>query len=84
MQNKTMKGETHPKLPTREELILTEQEIVNELRRMMQDPSLSLKDRLRAAAVLSFHMNTLNRMLSQDYGTDAFEEQNLGDLVRNM
>ena len=50
----------------------------------MQDTSLAMKERLRAAAVLSFHMNTINKMISQDLGTDVSEEQNLGDLIRNM
>lgn len=84
MEKSKPKDRPFPRLPTREELILAEQEIINELRRIMQDTRLSLKERLRAAAVLSFHMNTLNKMISQDLGADVFEEQNLGDLIRNM
>lgn len=84
MENHTLNGETRATLPTREELILAEQEIINELRRMMQDTKLSLKERLRAAAVLAFHMNTLNKMITQSGETDHFEELNLGDFVRSM
>ena len=84
MENHTLNGETRAPLPTREELILAEQEIINELRRMMQDTKLSLKERLRAAAVLAFHMNTLSKMITQGGETDHFEELNLGDFVRSM
>ena len=84
MENHNIKEKHSAKLPTREELIFTEQEVVNELRRMMQDASLTLKERLRAAAVLALHMNTLNRMITENGEKGGFEELNLGDLVRTV
>jgi hypothetical protein len=84
MQNQNQKEKPASKLPTREGLILAEQEIINDLRTMMQDAALSMKDRLRAAAVLSYHMNALNAMLTRDDETDQHEELDLGDLVKNV
>jgi hypothetical protein len=84
MKSHNIKQRLPAKLPSREELILAEREIINELRRMMQDPKLSFNERLRAAGVLAYHMNTLNKMITQDGETDPFEEQNLGDFVRSV
>ncbi len=75
------KKESRAKLPTHEELILAEQEIINELRQLMQDSSVSLKDRLRAAAVLAFHMNTLHKMITTEGEREQVDQQTLGDYV---
>ncbi len=79
-----MKEKSQAKLPTREELILVEQEIINDLQKMLKNPDLTFIERLRAANVLAFHMNTLNRMLTQKGEKEAFEEETLGDYVRGV
>ncbi|HEX9862090.1 MAG TPA: hypothetical protein VGB11_02260 [Candidatus Bathyarchaeia archaeon] len=84
MNNQKVKEKLRAKLPSREELILMEQETIRELQRMLNDPDLTFTERLRAANVLAFHMNTLNRMLTQNGAKEQFEEQNLGDYVRGL
>jgi hypothetical protein len=72
------------KLPSREDLIFMEREIINELRKMLKDPDLTLTERLRTASVLAYHVNTLNKMVTQSGEKEPFEEQNLGDYVRGV
>ncbi len=81
MEKRNKKENPRAKLPTHEELILAEQEIINELRQLMQDSSISLKDRLRAAAVLALHMNTLDRMITCEGEREQIDQQTLGDYV---
>jgi len=84
MDNPKVTDKLRAKLPSREELILMEQETIRELQRMLNDPDLPFADRLRAANVLAYHMNTLNKMLTQNGAKEQFEEQNLGDYVRGV
>ena len=84
MENQKAKEKSHEELPTRAELILMERETIRELQTMLKDPDLPFADRLRAATVLAYHMNTLNRMLTQNGAKEQFEEQNLGDYVRGV
>ena len=84
MASQNIREKTRAKLPSREELIFVEREIINELQRMLKDPDITFTERLRAASVLAFHMNTLNRMVAQNGEEEQFEEQNLGDYVRGV
>jgi len=84
MNRQNIKEKSHAKLPTRAELILIEREIVNKLQRMLNNPDLTFVERLRAANVLAFHMNTLNRMLIQNGEKEAFKEETLGDYVKGL
>jgi len=84
MDNPKVTDKFRTKLPTREELILMERDTISELQRMLTDPDLPFADRLRAANVLAYHMNTLNKMLTQNGAKEQFEEQNLGDYVRGL
>ncbi len=47
----------------------------------MQGNSVSLKDRLRAATVLAFHMNALDRMITSEGEREQVDQQTLGDYV---
>lgn len=78
----TEKDQTEP--PTLKELIKIEWEIVNELKKMLKDPELTVAERTRAATVFAYHTNTLNKFLAQSGEKDQFEEQNLGDYVRGV
>jgi hypothetical protein len=84
MENQKVKEKPHTELPSRAELILMERETICELQTMLKDPDLPFADRLRAATVLAYHMNTLNKMLTQNGAKEQFEEQNLGDYVRGI
>jgi hypothetical protein len=67
--------------PSREELIDMEWETINELRKMLKDPDLTVVEKTHAANVLAYHTNTLNKMLSQKGEKDQFNDQNLGDYL---
>jgi len=84
MDNPKVKEILRAKLPSREELILMEQETIRELQRMVHDSDLTFNERLHAANVLAYHMNTLNKMLTQNGAVEQFEEQNLGEYVRGV
>jgi hypothetical protein len=67
--------------PSREELIDMEWETLNELRKMLKDPDLTVVEKTHAASVLAYHANTLNKMLAQKGEKDQFNDQNLGDYL---
>jgi aspartate-semialdehyde dehydrogenase len=70
--------------PSREGLIEREWDVINELQKMLKDPDLTVNERLHAANVLAFHMNSLNRMLTRKGNKEEFEDQNLGDYIRGV
>jgi hypothetical protein len=85
MNNKNEGKKDQIKKPlSREDLILMEREIINELQKMLKDPDLTLTERLRTANVLAYHVNTLNKMVTQNGEKEPFEEKNLGDYVRGV
>ena len=51
---------------------------------MLSSPELTIKEKTGAANVLAFHVNTLNRLLSQRGEKEQFNEQNLGDYVKSV
>ena len=70
--------------PTNEALIQTEWATIKQLQKMLEDPELSVKEKTLVANVLAFHVNTLNRLLTQSGGKEQFNEQNLGDYVKTI
>jgi hypothetical protein len=80
-----MDNQTQPTdQPSNETLIQTEWSTIKQLEKMMSNPELTIKEKTGAANVLAFHVNTLNRLLSQRGEKEQFNEQNLGDYIRNV
>jgi hypothetical protein len=71
-------------LVSRDELIKREWDVINELHKMIKDPDLTLAERLKASSVLAYHINCLNKMLTQRGEKEQFEEQNLGDYIKGV
>ena len=70
--------------PCTEALIQTEWATIKQLEKMLSSPELTIKEKTGAANVLAFHVNTLNRLLSQRGEKEQFNEQNLGDYVKSV
>jgi hypothetical protein len=51
---------------------------------MLADSELTIKEKTAVANVLAFHVNTLNKLLAQSGEKEQFDEQNLGDYIRNV
>ena len=64
-----------------EGLIKREWEIINQLERMVNDPELTVAEKIHAANVFAFHAITLNKLLARSGEKGRFEEQNLGDYI---
>lgn len=70
--------------PNTEALIQGEWTTIKQLQKMLQDSDLTVREKTGVANVLAFHVNTLNRLLAQTNGTAQFNEQNLGDYLKNV
>jgi hypothetical protein len=84
MINSNSNDKSQTEIPTLEELIKIEWEIIIELQKMLQDPELTVFEKTRVANVFAFHANTLNRMLSRKGEENQFEDQNLGDYLKGV
>lgn len=84
MENLESKNKPQTEAPTLDGLIKREWEMINELHEMLEDPELTVNERTRVATVLAFHVNILNKMLTQKGDKNQFEDQNLGDYVRGI
>ncbi len=79
-QNQTQE----PSQPSNEALIQTEWVTIKQLEKMLTNPELTIKEKTGAANVLAFHVNTLNKLLSQRGDREQFSEQNLGDYIKSV
>jgi hypothetical protein len=70
--------------PTNTALIQTEWATIKQLEKMLSNPELTIKEKTGAANVLAFHVNTLNKLLSQRGDKEEFSEQNLGDFIKSV
>jgi hypothetical protein len=70
--------------PSHEALILSEWTTIKELEKMLKSLELTVKEKTSVANVLAFHINTLNKLLAQRGETEQFDEQNLGDYLRDV
>jgi len=77
-------NQTQPDHPSTEALIKTEWATIKQLEKMLVNPELTIKEKTGAANVLAFHVNTLNRLLTQRGDKEQFNEQNLGDYVKSV
>lgn len=67
-----------------ETLIQMEWDVVHILHKKLKDPDLTVAEWTQAAKALGYHMSNLNKMLSQKGENNQFNEQNLGDFIKDI
>src|SRR3990172_9562278 len=67
-----------------ETLIQIEWGIIRTLQKKLKDPDLTLIEWTKAADSLGYHMSLLNKMLNQKGDSTQFNEQNLGEFIRDL
>jgi hypothetical protein len=67
-----------------ETLIQMEWDIVHELHKKVKDPDLTTTEMTKASNVLGYHMSNLTKMLNQKGHSSPFDEQNLGEFIRDL
>lgn len=67
-----------------DKLIAMEWDIIKDLQAMLQNPNCSTAEKIRAANALAYHASVLNKLLSQKGEGSQFNEQTLGDFIRNV
>ena len=65
-------------------LIDTEWDILNDLKKMLADSELKPAERVRTANALAYHASVLNRLLLQKGESSQFDGQSLGDFIMNI
>ncbi len=65
-------------------LIDMEWDIIHELNKKLKDPDLTVAEWTKAANALGYHMSNLNKMLNQKGQQEQFNEQNLGDFIKDV
>jgi len=65
-------------------LIETEWDILHDLRKMLNDPKLSIGEKTRVANALAYHASVLSKMLSQKGEGAKFDDATLGDFIRTV
>jgi len=65
-------------------LIDTEWDILNDLKKMLADSELKPAERVRTANALAYHASVLNRLLAQKGENTQFDGQSLGDFIMSI
>jgi hypothetical protein len=65
-----------------DKLIEIEWEIVQDLRKMLTDPKLSVAEKIRAANALVYHATVLNKLCAQKGEDSKFNDATLGDFIK--
>ena len=63
-------------------LIEIEWEIVQDLRKMLTDPKLSVAEKIRAANAVAYHASVLNKLCAQNDEDSKFSDTTLGDFIK--
>ena len=63
-------------------LIEIEWEIVQDLKKMLTDPKLSVAEKIRAANALAYHASVLNKLCAQNDEDSKFSDTTLGDFIK--
>ena len=67
-----------------EKLIQIEWAVIHAFLMKLKDPELTLVEWTKAADSLGYHMSHLNKMLNQKGVITQFNEQNLGEFIRDL
>ena len=65
-------------------LIEIEWEIVQDLKKMLTDPKLSVAEKIRAANALAYHASVLNKLCAQNDEDSKFSDTTLGDFIKGV
>ena len=65
-------------------LIEVEWDIVQDLRKMLTDPKLSVAEKIRAANALAYHASVLNKLCAQKGEDSKFNDATLGDFIKGV
>ena len=66
-----------------EKLIQIEWDIINDLKRMLVDPSLSTHDKVRVSNSVAYHVACLNKLLERK-GENPLGDEDLGSLLTKV
>ena len=73
------------KKPTElDKLIEQEWDFIEDLKKMLKDPTASPGDRIRAANSLAYHVSVLNKLRTQKGEEPRFNESTLGDYIKSL
>jgi len=67
-----------------DKLIEIEWEIIQDLRKMLTDPKLSVAEKIRAANALAYHASVLNKLCAQKGEDSKFNDATLGDFIKGV
>ena len=84
MDDPTLKETLDRKSASTETLIQIEWDIIHAFLKKLKDPELTLVEWTKAADSLGYHMSHLNKMLNQKGVSSQFNEQNLGEFIRDL
>ena len=67
-----------------DKLIEIEWEIIQDLRKMLTDPKLSVAEKIRAANALAYHASVLNKLCAQKGEDSKFSDATLGEFIMGV
>ena len=67
-----------------DKLIEIEWEIVQDLRKMLTDPKLSVAEKIRAANAFAYHASVLNKLCAQKGEDSKFSDATLGEFIMGV
>jgi len=79
-----MSAHTSEKPANLEKLIAIEWEILDDLKKLLVDPELSMAEKIRACNALAYHVSVLNKLLAQKGEGSEFDDATLGDFIRGV
>ena len=84
MESQNSKENAQKEPANLETLTQMEWDIIHELHKKLKDPDLTVTEWTKAANALGYHMSNLNKMLNQKGNSGQFNEQNLGEFIRDV
>jgi hypothetical protein len=67
-----------------DKLIEIEWEIIEDLRKMLTDPKLSVAEKIRAGNALAYHASVLNKLRAQKDEESKFNDATLGEFITGV
>jgi hypothetical protein len=67
-----------------DKLIEMEWEIIEDLRKMLTDPNLSVAEKIRAGNALAYHASVLNKLRAQKDEESKFNDATLGEFITGV
>lgn len=67
-----------------DKLIAMEWDILRDLKKILQNPELSIAEKTRLANALAYHASVLNKLLTQKGENSQFNDATLGDFIKSV